>query len=66
MRATAAKGNNGMFLWSARTGAPHPTGYELQIFDDHEKFPTTGSLVGQTTAKRGKIRAGAWQTFEVA
>lgn len=60
---TASDGNSGVFLRSAKAGAPHLTGYELQIFDAHEKFPT-GSLVGHAVAKGGKIRAGEWQTME--
>lgn len=61
---TAADGNSGLFLRSAKEGAPHETGYELQIFDTHPKFPT-GSLVNDTAAKGGKIKAGQWQSFEV-
>ena len=61
---TAADGNSGVFLRSARTGAAHLTGYELQIYDGHEKFPT-GSLVGHAAANGGKIRAGEWQSYEV-
>jgi hypothetical protein len=61
---TAADGNSGVFVRSAAGGAPHLTGYEVQIFDGHKQFPT-GSLVGTTAAKGAAIRAGEWQTLEV-
>ncbi len=61
---TSADGNSGLFLRSEAEGQPHLSGYELQIFDKHEKFPT-GSLVGVAAAKGGKIKPGEWQTFEV-
>jgi hypothetical protein len=61
---TAADGNSGIFLRSARTGAPHLTGYELQIFDTHPQFPT-GSIVGHTPAQGAKIRPNEWQSFDV-
>lgn len=61
---TAAEGNSGIFLRSAAAGAPHLTGYELQIFDGHKQYPT-GSLVGTAAAKGAAIRPGQWQTFEV-
>ncbi|OYW16757.1 MAG: hypothetical protein B7Z55_13910, partial [Planctomycetales bacterium 12-60-4] len=41
---TAADGNSGVFLRSAKGKDPHVTGYELQIFDAHPKFPT-GSIL---------------------
>jgi hypothetical protein len=61
---TAADGNSGIFLRSAKTGAPHETGYELQIFDQHPKYPT-GSLVNHVTSTAGVIRANEWQTYDV-
>lgn len=61
---TTADGNSGLFLRSAKEGNPHETGYELQIFDTHPKFPT-GSLVNHTAAKGGKIKPGQWQSYEI-
>jgi hypothetical protein len=62
---TAADGNSGVFVRSNAEGAPHLTGYEVQIFDKHEKFPT-GSIVGHVAAKTpGAIKPGEWQTMEI-
>jgi hypothetical protein len=61
---TTADGNSGLFLRSSKEGKPHETGYELQIFDTHPKFPT-GSLVMHVPATGGKIKPNQWQTFEV-
>ncbi|HYO81529.1 MAG TPA: DUF1080 domain-containing protein, partial [Bryobacteraceae bacterium] len=61
---TAADGNSGIFLRSNRGGSPHVSGYELQIFDGHEKYPT-GSIVAHAAAKGAKIKGGEWQTFHV-
>jgi hypothetical protein len=55
-----------VFVRSSAEGAPHLTGYEVQIFDKHEKFPT-GSIVGHAAASApGTIKAGEWQTMEIA
>lgn len=62
---TAADGNSGLFVRSAAEGAAHLTGYEIQIYDKHEKFPT-GSIVGHIPAKGGAIKADQWQTMEVS
>jgi hypothetical protein len=61
---TAADGNSGIFLRSAKDGQPHVTGYELQIYDKHERFPT-GSLVNHVRGKPARIRDGQWQAYEV-
>ena len=61
---TSADGNSGLFLRAAAEGQPHLSGYELQIYDKHDKFPT-GSLVGVAATKMGKIKPGEWQTMEV-
>ncbi len=61
---TAADGNSGIFLRSAIEGAPHLTGYELQIWDQHPKFPT-GSLVNYIAGLPAKIKADAWNTYEI-
>lgn len=60
----AADGNSGVFLRSAREGQPHVTGYELQIFDIHPKFPT-GGLVNHLAADAVKVPADQWNKFEV-
>ena len=40
------KVNSGVFLRSTKEGAPHKTGYELQIWDYQPAGYDTGSLVG--------------------
>jgi hypothetical protein len=62
---TAADGNSGVFLRSARTGAPHQTGYELQIYDTQPAGYNTGSLVNYAKAPTAKIVPGRWNNFEV-
>jgi len=49
---TAADGNSGIFLRSAKEGNPHETGYELQIFDQHPQFPTGGLWATSRHLKR--------------
>lgn len=61
---TTADGNSGIFLRSAAVGAPHLSGYELQIFDKHPKFPT-GSLVGHAASTGAPILANEWHSFDV-
>ncbi|MEO7651849.1 MAG: DUF1080 domain-containing protein [Bryobacteraceae bacterium] len=61
---TAADGNSGIFLRSAKEGLPHITGYELQIFDKHPQFPT-GSIVEYIKAKPVSPAPGQWHTYEV-
>ncbi len=61
---TGAEGNSGIFLRSAKEGAPHETGYELQIFNQHPKFPT-GSLVNHIRAKPVKPAADQWHSYEI-
>lgn len=61
---TAADGNSGVFLRSAKEGPAHETGYELQIFDQHPKF-TTGSLVNHAVAKKATFKANEWNAYEV-
>jgi len=63
---TAADGNSGIFLRSARQGAPHETGYELQIFDHQPAGFHTGSLVNHLKAKKPvKIKDNQWMSYEV-
>jgi Domain of Unknown Function (DUF1080) len=61
---TGAEGNSGLFLRSARQGAPHETGYELQIWNQHPKFPT-GSLVNHIPAKKVQPAPDQWHTYEI-
>ena len=61
-RAPTAETNSGIFFRSATTGEPHKTGFELQIWDKNEKFPT-GSLVNFAGTKEGRLRPGEWQIF---
>jgi hypothetical protein len=62
-RATADS-NSGIFLRSAKQGAPHETGYELQIWDKHEKYPT-GGLVNHIAAKKARLKPNQWNNYEV-
>ncbi len=59
-----ANANSGIFLRSARQGAPHETGYELQIWDQNKKFPT-GSLVNHARAKKARLKPNVWHAYEV-
>jgi hypothetical protein len=61
---TRKGGNSGVFVRSARTGLPHETGYEVQIWDDNPKFPT-GSLVNHVPAKKAAIKADQWNAYEI-
>ena len=62
---TSAKGNSGLFIRSAKEGRPHVTGYEVQIWNDHPKFPT-GSLVNHVaTPKKAELRCDQWNSFEI-
>jgi hypothetical protein len=61
---TGAAGNSGIFLRSAAEGAPHETGYELQIWDRHEKFPT-GSLVNHLRAEKAALKPDQWNLYEL-
>lgn len=61
---TSAQGNSGIFLRSATEGLPHETGYEVQIWDGNPKFPT-GSLVNHIRARKAKLKADEWNSYEV-
>ncbi len=56
--------NSGLFLRSAKEGAPHETGYELQIWDNNPKFPT-GSLVNHIRAGKANLKADQWNFYEL-
>ncbi len=60
----AADGNSGIFLRSAQEGAPHETGYELQIFNQHPKYPT-GSLVGAIVATPVSPTPDEWHSYVI-
>lgn len=62
---TAADGNSGVFLRSAKGADPHVTGYELQIYDGHEKFPTGSILNLAKSPKHPHITGGKWHSYEV-
>lgn len=62
---TAADGNSGIFLRSAKGKDPHISGYELQIFDAHPKFPTGSILDAARTNKKLKIHPDKWHSYEV-
>ena len=62
---TAGAGNSGVFLRSARGGAPHRAGYELQIFNRHPKGLNTGSLVHYVQAGPAEFVGDQWNQYEV-
>jgi hypothetical protein len=62
---TAADGNSGIFLRSKKGADPHKTGYELQIFDAHPKFPTGGIVDRAAPLRRSAIKAGKWHAYEI-
>ena len=57
--------NSGVFLRSKKEGAPHVTGYELQIWDMQPAGYLTGSLVGSIKAQPTKIKADQWNNFDI-
>lgn len=62
---TPADGNSGVFLRSARRGAPHQTGYELQIFNRQPQGYNTGSLVFYVKAQPAQFIGGQWNRYHV-
>jgi hypothetical protein len=60
-----AKVNSGVFLRSQKTGQPHITGYELQIWDYQPAGYNTGSLVGTVKAPPVKIRGDEWNDYDI-
>ncbi len=58
------KGNSGIFLRSAREGAPEVTGYELQVWNESPTFPT-GSFVNHAKAKPVSPAPDEWHTYEI-
>ena len=59
------KVNSGVFLRSEKTGQPHITGYELQIWDYQPAGYNTGSLVGTIKAPPVRIRADEWNDYDI-
>ncbi len=59
------KVNSGVFLRSSQQGAPHITGYELQIWDYQPAGYSTGSLVDSLKAKPTKILDSQWNDYDI-
>ena len=59
------KVNSGVFLRSEKEGAPHKTGYELQIWDYQPQGYNTGSLVGSLKASPTKLLDGKWNNYDI-
>jgi hypothetical protein len=60
------KVNSGVFLRSQKTGQPHITGYELQIWDYQPAGFLTGSLVGSVKATTAaKILPDQWNSYDI-
>lgn len=57
--------NSGVFLRSEKTGQPHITGYELQIWDYQPAGYNTGSLVNSLKAEPTKIIPNEWNRYEI-
>jgi hypothetical protein len=60
-----ARVNSGVFLRSQKTGQPHITGYELQIWDYQPAGYNTGSLVNTVKAPPVKIRGNEWNDYDI-
>ena len=61
----SAQVNSGVFLRSEKTGQPHITGYELQIWDYQPAGFNTGSLVNSFKATPVKILPDQWNSYEI-
>lgn len=59
------KVNSGVFLRSTKEGAPHKTGYELQIWDYQPAGYNTGSLVGSLKAAPTKLLDNQWNDYDI-
>ena len=62
---TAADGNSGVFLRSARSGPAHETGYELQIANPLDHGYNTGSLVFYAKAQPAQFIGNNWNRYDV-
>lgn len=61
----AATVNSGIFVRSQKSGPPHITGYEVQIWDHQPQGYNTGSLVGAVKAVPTQVLGDQWNEFEV-
>jgi hypothetical protein len=61
----AEKVNSGVFIRSAKEGAPSSTGYEVQIWDYQPAGYNTGSLVDSLKAAPVKILADQWNNYDI-
>jgi hypothetical protein len=59
------EGQQRYLLRSQKTGQPHITGYELQIWDYQPAGYNTGSLVQTVKAPATKILGDQWNSYEV-
>jgi hypothetical protein len=59
------KVNSGVFLRSQKSGQPHITGYELQIWDYQPAGYNTGSLVGSVKAPPVRIHPDQWNDYDI-
>jgi hypothetical protein len=62
---TAADGNSGVFLRSGKGADPQKSGYELQIFDTHPKFPTGGIVDHAPPLRKSAIHPEKWHAYEI-
>lgn len=62
---TEADGNSGVFLRAKKDSEPHKSGYEVQIFDAHPKFPTGGIVDHVAPSRKTVIEAGKWHAYEI-
>ncbi len=62
----ASSVNSGIFLRSEKTGQPHITGYELQIWEKQPAGFNTGSLVGTAVASPAKFPSDEWNRYEIS
>jgi len=62
---TASNANSGVFLRSRKGPDPQKSGYELQIFDAHPKFPTGGIVDHAAPLRKSVIHTGKWHAYEV-
>ncbi len=62
---TAADGNSGVFLRAKKGAEPQKSGYELQIFDAHPKFPTGGIVDHAAPLRKAKLDPAKWHEYEI-
>jgi hypothetical protein len=59
------KVNSGVFIRSTKEGAPHKTGYEVQIWGYQPAGYNTGSLVESLKAAPTTILDGQWNDYDI-